>query len=129
MTSMGYLWRARHLVKIVVDETDKSTDLVQDHEGKPYLLHCLNVFKQIKPKYNNDLLARKTLAIATKKGYLAIDNELGKQGSKQRLKVSGDGLILLTPTGYLNAFGESVGNILAIVAIVISIIAIVVSLT
>src|SRR5450756_1240619 len=125
---MFYVYRVRKLVKIVVSEMSKSTDLLNDAQGNPDLQHCLRVFEHSNKRYTPQT-ARKTLAIATgKKGYLTIANDQASQYSKQQLQVTSEGIVLLTAAGYINALGESVGKISPVVSLTISIAALGVSI-
>ena len=123
---MIYVYRVRRLVKIVRDETRDPTDLTGTPDGSPYLIYCLLKFQQLNKKYTESK-ARQVLAMATgEKKYLSsIDGHLA---TDQRLAVLGEGLILLTPTGFANALGESIGKISPIISAIISIIALIVSI-
>jgi hypothetical protein len=121
---MLYIYRVRRLVKLVVDEMHVSTDPIDSRSGNPSLAHCLIEFRKLSKKYTPEM-ARKVLAIATgDKKYISIDNSNGEQ----RLIVTSEGVILLTPTGYLNALGEAIAKISPIVSLLISIAALVVSI-
>ena len=110
---MIYVYRVRRLVKIVRDETSGSTDIF-DRSDRPRLQHCLNVFQGLSSRYKSNI-ALQTLAIATGQGYLV----LGK-GRHQTVSAKDKGLILLTPTGYINALCDSVSKVTPVIAIVIS---------
>ena len=128
---MVYVYRVRRLVKIVVDETAHSTDPLNESGGNPSLQYCLSLFQQLNEDYTAQL-ARKTLAIATgEKNYLAIDNQKHRTSTyepSQRLMANSEGLILLTPTGFLNALGEAMAKISPLVSIIVSVLALIVSI-
>jgi len=125
--AMFYVYRVRLLVKIVRDEMRSPTDPMDSSGGNPSLQHCLFVFRQKNKRYTGQL-ARQTLAIATGQAYLGIDNTNGDKAHLQRLLMKHEGLILLTPTGYINALASSVKGTTALVSILISIAAVIVSI-
>jgi hypothetical protein len=123
---MIYVYRTRRLVRIVEKELDHSTDPIRGDNGNPDLNYCIGLFKQLSSKYTEQV-ARKVLALATGKDYLKIGN-VKRDYSHQQLIVRYEGLVLLTPTGYINALGEAVGKIAPVVSIFISLAALTVAI-
>jgi hypothetical protein len=114
---MVYVYRVRRLVKIVADEMANSTNPLEI-QGNPTQHHCLLVFQGLNKKYTPQL-ARKTLAIATgKRHYLSTWEGDGRGPlTRQRLVVGDEGVILLTPEGFINALAGSISNIAVLISI------------
>ena|SRR5258708_5390673 len=126
---MTYVKMVRQLVEVVLSEMHEPTDPLDQARTHPSLEHCLIVFRNLDKRYTDEL-ARKTLAIATgEKKYLKIANGTGDLFNRQQLVVSSEGLVLTTRIGYLNALGESIAKISAVVSVGISLIALLVSIT
>ena len=130
---MIYVYRMRRLVKIVRDETKESTDPMGHHNGTPYLTYCLiklQGLRKITRRKYTESEARQILAMATDKDnhYLSLDNSEGKLATDQRARVTGKGLIFLTPTGYINALAGSIGHLSPVGSWLVAIASLIVSI-
>lgn len=125
---MKYVVRVRRLVKIIFDETNNPTDPFEVASNLPTILHCKSRFKD---KYGyDDVVVHMTLAIATYDKYIGYKLDTNKT---QRIRISGDGLKLISSQSYyLNALAGVVGSIvpitLSVVALAVSIFALVIKL-
>lgn len=133
LKSMIYVFRVRRFVKATLD----AHDTVKDKEAgrSAYYNHplkdvCISRFKKINKKYDTKT-AHKILAIATSGNYIQVMNRpehgLGGYNYPLRLAVTGKGIKLLTPTGFINALAESVSRIAPIISVIISLLALALS--
>ena len=129
-----YLLRIRRMVKIVIQQMKKTDDLFEQAGmiptgGNPRVDHCIAKFKALDPKHYTDSVARQTLALATGMGYLSyIEEGVGGHSLTSRLRVMHKGLLLTYNISYLNELAGTVAKINPVIAIVISLAAIVISI-
>lgn len=134
---MLYVIRARKLVKIVELEQKKLVHLQpksgsRDHPLFPHKDRCLLEFQKLSKRYTSEV-AGKTLAIAKGSGFI-VEPKAKKSWPMPPdytdcLGVgSPKGLILLTPTGYINELAGAVGKLMPLVAVIISILALLLSI-
>lgn len=119
---MRYLVRIRKLVKIVYEETnDEIWATLDAQDARPTVTVCLSRFEKLDKKYSHRT-AMIALAMATKQGYLSLDKSKSETNF-QRVIVTGDGLILLTRTGWVNALAGSIGKVSSVGSWLVSILA------
>lgn len=124
---MKYLIRMRRLVKIVYEETNNEDwAIIDKKDHRPTVDACLLRFEQSHKRYTTRV-ARVALAMATKKGFLSTDKSKGSS-NLARIIVTGDGLILLTPTGFINELAGTISKISVIGSWIVAIAALIVSI-
>ncbi len=110
-------------MKIVLDETNNSTDPTDESNQAPTVHHSLTVFQNLSEKYTPEE-ANKILAIATgEKKYLKLTGRDGDSSFTRRVRVTSEGLILLRLAGFIRASAESIDAslLISIIALVTSI--------
>lgn len=122
---MIYVYRARKFCKIIEQETDHPTNN-RLSTNAPELQYCLALFMRQNSKYDRRI-AGKVLAYTGGKGYTKIEKS-NITLNKQIIFLSGDGLELLTKTGYINALSGSIAQMSPVLSIVISLFALAVAI-
>jgi hypothetical protein len=123
---MKYVVRMRRLVRIIKSETDDPTHFEAQAGDRPSMPHCLKEFEKLSKAYTPSI-ASETLTMAINEKYIVSIPTENKEGSK-KIAVTGKGLILLTPTGFVNTLGASIGTISPIASVGISVGALIVSI-